>query len=488
MQAINKVVENRNGNYKEKILQFGEGNFLRAFTDWMIDKANSDGIYEGSIVVCQPVKEGIADMLNSQDCTYTLAMRGIENSAPVERIETVTSISRCINPYSDYAALMELAASPDLEVVISNTTEAGIAYKEGDALTDAPPASFPAKIAAFLYSRYKAFDGAMDKGLLFLPVELIDNNGSELKKIVLRYAQEWNLGAEFTAWIEEANKFTSTLVDRIVTGYPRSEIGYFEEKLGYRDNAIVTSEIFNLWVIEGKKEWAEILPVHRTDANVIWTEDVTPYKKRKVRILNGAHTATVLAAYLSGHDYVLDFMHDDIFKSYLDKLIFDEIIPTLDLPKEELEEFAKAVSDRFANPYIKHSLLDISLNSCSKFTARCLPSLLSFKETNGTVPSCLSFALAAFIAFYKGEFRDGKYIGKRPEGTEYEIRDSAPVLEFFNDCWNNREDSIVKEVLSNRDFWNGTDLTETDGLEKAVSDHLGQIHSKGIRNAISDLV
>ena len=491
MKTINETVKKTYGNYPERVLQFGEGNFLRAFVDWMIDKANRDGIYRGSIVLCQPIEKGLKDMINAQDGVYTLAMRGSENGKAVENIEVITSVSRCINPYEDkdYDVLMDLAKSPDLEVVVSNTTEAGIAYHAGDRLTDRPPVSFPAKVTSFLYERYKAFDGAADKGLLFLPVELIDNNGAELKRIVLQYADEWELGEGFVNWVESANEFTSTLVDRIVTGYPRDEVGYFEEKLGYRDNIIDTSELFNLWVIEGDKKWADKLPVHKTDANVIWTDDVKPYKKRKVRILNGAHTSTVLAAYLAGFDIVMDFMKDDTFRTFMNDVIYKEVIPTLDLPKDELESFAAAVNDRFANPYIKHKLLDISLNSCSKFNARCLPSLLGYVEEKKELPKCLTFSLAAFIKFYQGEMKDGVYTGTRKDGTAYPIRDDAAVLEFFSDVWS-RPDSedIAQAVLSKTDFWSGKDLTEVPGLKDAVAGYLKELETEDVRTVVERLI
>lgn len=487
---INEMIEKKNGNFPEKILQFGEGNFLRAFADWMIDEANERGDYQGSIVLCQPIGEfpHMSDMINSQDGIYTLAMRGIEHGEAVEKIKPITSVSRCINAYRDFDALMEIARSIDLEVVISNTTEAGIAYKEGDQLTDTPASSFPAKVTQFLYERYKVFHGDVSKGLLFLPVELIDYNGTELKKIVLRYANEWNLEKEFINWIEEANKFTNTLVDRIVTGYPRDQINYFEEKNGYSDNIIVTSEVFNLWVIEGKKEWADILPIHKGEANVIWTEDVKPYKMRKVRILNGGHTSTVLAAYLAGHNFVLDFMKDEVFESYLQKLLYEEVIPTLDLPKEELEEFAKAVSERFANPYIKHNLLDISLNSCSKFNARCLPSLVGYALKFNEVPKLLTFSLAAFIKFYQITNDEGKYIGERADGTKYQVKDDADVLEFFEKIWaTDNVADIAKAVLSNTSFWSGKDLTEVAGLEGLVAAYLEDMKHKDMREIVASL-
>ncbi|UEL48737.1 tagaturonate reductase [Terrisporobacter hibernicus] len=488
MKKINETIEKRYNKYPEKILQFGEGNFLRAFTDWMINKGNKENVYQGSIVLCQPIAPGLANLINDQEGLYTLAMRGIENGQAVEKIEQITSVSRCINPYEDYNALLDIARSADLEVVISNTTEAGISYKEGDKLTDTPPSSFPAKITALLFERYKAFNGAGDKGLLFLPVELIDNNGAELKRIVLQYANEWKLGEEFVNWIETANEFTSTLVDRIVTGYPKDQIDYFEEKLGYKDNLIVTSELFNLWVIEGKKEWSEILPIHKTDANVIWTEDVTPYKKRKVRILNGAHTSTVLAAYLGGHDIVLDFMNDEIFKSYLNKLMFNEIIPTLDLPKEELESFACDVIDRFANPYIKHRLLDISLNSASKFNARCLPSLLEYIEEKNEIPTHLTFSLAAFMKFYQGKLIEGQYMGARFDGTTYAIKDDADVIAFFANTWaKGSAADVAHDVLSNTALWSGKDLSEVAGLENAVTKHLINMETTNMKDLVASL-
>ena len=489
MKTVNEAVEKKYGNYPEKVLQFGEGNFLRAFVDWMIDKANRDGIYHGSIVLCQPIAQGLKDMINAQDGVYTLAMRGAENGQPVEKIEVITSVSRCINPYENYEDLMEIARSADLEVVVSNTTEAGIASHAGDQPTDRPPVSFPAKVTAFLYERYKAFHGDPEKGLLFLPVELIDNNGAELKRIVLQYAQEWELGQEFTDWVNTANAFTSTLVDRIVTGYPRDEVSYFEEKLGYKDNIIDTSELFNLWVIEGDKKWADKLPVHKTDANVIWTDDVKPYKKRKVRILNGAHTSTVLAAYLAGFDIVGDFMKDDTVRTFMNNVIYQEVIPTLDLPKEELESFAAAVNDRFANPYIKHKLLDIALNSCSKFNARCLPSLLGYVEEKGVLPKCLTFSLAAFIKFYQGEWKDGVYTGTRKDGTQYPLRDDESVIRFFADAWSeNDAEGTAEAVLSNKDFWSGKDLTEVPGLKDAVAGYLKEMEEKDIKEIMAELI
>ncbi|MDO4546880.1 MAG: tagaturonate reductase [Clostridia bacterium] len=486
MNRIDQVVEKTYGNYPEKVLQFGEGNFLRAFADWMIDMCNRQGLFNGSIVLCQPISHGMAQVLNNQNCLYTVAMRGMEDAEAKQNIECISSVSRCINPYEDYEALLDIARSPDLKVIISNTTEAGITYKDGCKLTDRPPESYPAKLCAFLYERYRAFSGAGDKGVLVLPVELIDDNGHVLERIVKRYAAQWNLEKGFIEWLDTSCHITSTLVDRIVTGFPRDEVEYFEKELGYTDDALVTCELFNLWVIEGDEKWADVLPIHKTPAHVIWTDDVAPYKKRKVRILNGAHTSTVLAAFLAGHDTVGQFMEDDVFKGFMNGLLFDEVIPTLDLPKRDLEDFALAVNDRFSNPYIKHKLLDIALNSCSKFNARCLPSLLSYADKKGELPKRLVLSLAAFIRFYKGEFIDGVYTGTRPGGT-YSIRDDRDTLEFFADVWKNgTAQSVTNAVLSNESFWSGRDLTNVSGLESAVADLLSDMLKRPMREIVKE--
>lgn len=478
----------RYNHYPERILQIGEGNFLRAFADWMINSINANGSYQGSVVLCQPIVNGLADKINAQEGIYHVAMRGIEDGQPVERIETITSVSRCINPYQDYEAFLQIARSEDLQVVISNTTEAGIAYDPNAKLTGGVPSSFPAKVTALLYERYQAFHGAQDRGLLFLPVELIDNNGAELKRIVLRHAQEWGLGQDFINWIETANHFTSTLVDRIVTGYPRENIAAYDEKLGYHDDLFDTCELFNLWVIEGDPAWKDILPLHKGAGNVIWTSDVTPYKKRKVRVLNGGHTSTVLAAYLAGHDTVLDFMNDPLFRGYLDDVLYQEVLPTLDLPKDELLSFAMAVGDRFSNPYIRHKLLDISLNSCSKFNARCLPTLLAYHEQFGKLPEHMTFALAAFIRFYKVTETENGYAGHRKGGEAYPVRDDAGVLRFFCETWKSGDPAAVAHAaLANTAFWSGRDLTAVPGLEQAVASYLNQMETQDMREVVASL-
>ena len=474
--------------YPEKVLQIGEGNFLRAFSDWMIELANRDGRFEGSVILCQPIEQGLAKLLNEQKCKYTVVMRGMENDNAVEKSERIDCCSRAISPYADYDAFLRIARSKDLKVIISNTTEAGIAYHEGDQLSDHPPVSYPAKLAAFLYERYTHFSGASDAGVLVLPVELIDDNGHVLKKIILRYAEEWKLEAEFMQWVEHDCAIASTLVDRIVTGYPRDEIEQFTEKLAYTDNCLVTCELFDLWVIEADKKWAEVFPIGGGEANVVWTDDAAPYKKRKVRILNGAHTSTVLGAYLAGHDIVLDMMNDEVFSTFMKGLLFEEVIPTIDLPKQDLIDFAAAVDSRFRNPYIKHKLLDISLNSCSKFRARCLPSLLdSAKMTGNKLPARLSASVACLIRFYKGEKTSEGYIGKRENGEPYQIRDDASVIDAFEAAWKaDDNESVVQSILSNPELW-GEDLTKVEGLKAAVVEALNTIKNKGVSACVKAL-
>ena len=482
-----------NGALPEKVLQFGEGNFLRGFVDWMIQQMNNDNEFNGKVVVVQPIEHGMTDKVNQQDGLYTLYLRGIQNGQVVEDKEIISSISRGINPYTAFDEYLKCAENPDLRVIVSNTTEAGIAYNANDRLDQTPPVSFPGKLTVFLYQRYKAFNGDAGKGLIIIPCELIDRNGDQLKKIVLQLAEEWQLEAGFITWLQEANYFLSTLVDRIVTGYPFEEVQKLSDELGYQDQLINTAEIFHLWVIEGDKKLAEELPFTQVGLNVIWTDDMTPYRTRKVRILNGAHTMTVLAAYLFGKDTVKECMDDPIISAFMKKGIYEEIIPTLDLPEAELNEFAAAVSERFANPFIKHYLLSIALNSTSKFKTRVLPSILEYIKRKNSLPKTLTFSLASLLAFYRGsEIQDNALIGNR-NGNEYKIQDDMPVLEIFKSAWEKYDDSLqgaqslVSHFFSLKDIW-GMNLNELDGFTDAASEYLFDIVNNGMNQAIAKLI
>lgn len=478
----------------EKVLQFGEGNFLRGFVDWMFNEMNKKELFNGKVVIVQPLENGMINLLNEQDSLYTLFLRGIQNGKVVEDKEIITSVSRCINPYAQYEDYMKCAENPELRVIISNTTEAGIAYNPGEKLDDKPQASFPGKITAFLYSRFKIFNGDSSKGFIIIPCELIDKNGENLKRIVLQLANEWNLGSDFISWVETSNYFLNTLVDRIVTGYPRDEMESITESLGYKDNGLDTAEIFHFWAIEGDPRHAEELPFAKAGLNVVFANDITNYRSRKVRILNGAHTMTVLAAYLSGKDTVKECMDDDLISKYMKQGIFDEIIPTLDLPKEELDAFAAAVSERFANPFIKHYLLSISLNSTSKFKSRVLPSILEYKNRKGSLPKVLSFSLAALIAFYRGtEITGNAMTGKRENGDTYSIKDDMPVLEFFKNLWSAYDGTVegagklTKAVLGNTSMWS-QDLNNIPEFTEVVTNYLYSILTKGVEQTLKTFV
>jgi tagaturonate reductase len=469
------------GKRTEKILQFGEGNFLRAFFDIFIDDLNRKGLFDGSVVIVQPIAQGVemVDKINEQDGLYTVVLRGLENKKPVVKQQVVSAVSRAINPYRDYAAYMENVKNPDLRFIVSNTTEAGIVFLETDkpsATASEPPSSFPAKITAFLYERFKFFEGAPDKGFIFIPCELIDDNGSQLKEFVLKHAENWGLPLEFIAWVNMYNHFANTLVDRIVTGHPKDED--FDKQLGYHDELIAACEIFHFFAIDANSEATveirKTLPFHEANMNILLT-DVKPYKLRKVRILNGGHTCSILAAFLCGMETVKEMMDDPLFTRYLRESIHEEIIPAMagkGLEEKDLLSFADSVFDRFANPYIKHYLLSIALNSVSKFKARVLPSILDYYKLTGKAPKILTLSFAALIAFYKG--------------GAHTPQDDDTVLDFFREAWKN-PDTVAKNTLASIEFW-GENLNDLQGFTKAVSAHLTGIEKHGMRKEILQVI
>lgn len=484
--------KNRYKEYPEKILQFGAGVFLRAFADWMLDEMNDRGLFNGSITIVQPRNNRtICDMLNRQNCNYTLLMRGMEKSEVIETHKVIHSVKRCINTYDQYDEYMNCATNPNLRFVISNTTEAGIVYDGTTKHTDTPPSSFPAKVTVLLYRRYQAFGGSKDKGLVFLPCELIENNGDLLKEIILRHARDWDLGDGFIQWVEQDNVFTNTLVDRIATGYPKEEAPALFGKMGYEDPLLDTAEPYHLWVIEGDAKLAEEIPFEKAGLHVIWTEDITPYRERKVRILNGAHTMTVLAAYLAGKDTVGECMDDPSIAQFMRKGILEEVAVTLNFSPEEIKEFAESVFERFRNPFIKHYLLSIALNSVSKWKTRILPSLLDYQRITGKLPDKLSFSLAALVAFYRGKRKETvEYVGER-EGRSYTIADAPSAIALFADLWANYETTgdlraLVNEVLGAEQLW-GQTLHKIEGLDEKVFSYLSSIIEEGAYATMSSL-
>ena len=474
MQQLNRNTISVN-TYTERIIQFGEGNFLRAFANWMIHEMNKKANFDGGVVVVQPIDQGLVKLLNEQDGLYTLYLNGIKNGKAISEHEIIDCIQRSINPYENYEAYLKNAENPDLRFVISNTTEAGISYNENDTLNDSPQSSFPGKLTALLYKRFQTFKGASDKGLIVIPCELIDRNGDNLKRIILQYAKDWKLGNDFIEWINADNIFCNTLVDRIVPGYPRDKMEAITKELGYKDNLVVEGEQFHLWVIEGPKTVKEEFPSEACGLNVVFTNNMEPYRTRKVRILNGAHTALVPVGYLYGIDRVRESLEDVVVGTFLKEALFNNICPTLDLPDDELKQFSNDVLDRFRNPYLEHELMSISLNSVSKYKTRVLPSVLEFIKRKNALPSYLLFSLAALIAFYKGD-RNGSTIS---------LKDDAAVLSFFEAQWKTNDiAAVVNETLTNIDFW-GIDLTKVYGLENEVVQHLESIIENGTKSALN---
>ena len=474
-----------------KVVQYGGGNFLRAFVDYFFDLANEKGLFNGSVAIVESLENSNVDRFKGQDCQYTLQLRGNVNGEKYVETRVITCIDKAVTVFYDFEEYMALAKEEELRFFVSNTTEAGIVFHDTDKFEDKLHVTFPAKLTQFLYERYKAFGGDMNKGLIMLPVELIDDNGIVLKKYVLDYIDMWKLEEGFKNWVENACVFTSTLVDRIVPGFPRDEKDEICASLGYNDDLLDTAEPFALWVIESPVDISKELPLDKAlegkvNMNIIFTDNQKPYKQRKVRILNGAHTSFVLASYLMGHDTVKESMDDELVRNFMNETIQEEIIPTLTLPKAELEEFAAAVVDRFNNPFIKHALLSISLNSVSKWRARCMPSLLGYVEKFGKLPKDLTFSIAALLAFYKGtEIKDGALIGSR-NGEEYKIMDDPEVMEFFKENSGLPSRELTEKYLSNVQF-HGQDLTKVEGLADAVAKDLEDIRTLGARKAMENL-
>lgn len=468
-----------------KILQFGEGNFLRGFVDYMVDIANEKGEFDGDIIIVKPRDHGDLSQFKVQDCQYTVSLRGLINGKATIKNRIITSISEAISAYKDYDTYSLLSQLDTLRYIVSNTTEAGIVYEETDEFDMKPPKSFPGKVAQFLYKRYKFFNGSSDKGLIILPVELIDENGLRLKEIIIKHSIKWNLEDEFRTWLEESCVFCSTLVDRIITGFPKNETDKLWNEWGYKDELIVTGEPYASWIIESPIDISSEFKLDKANLPVVYTKDLKPYKQRKVRILNGSHTSFVLASFLAGNDIVLESMNDKTIFNFINDTIFDEIIPSLNQNKDELIHFASDVIERFKNPYVKHELLSIALNSVSKWRARCLPSFISFVELNKKLPKHLTFSLAALMQFYKGkEIRNGALIGHR-NGVEYTIRDDFEVLKFFSENCEKPSNEFANNFLSKIEFF-GQDLTKIDGLVEEITKFLDEINEKGMRKAIED--
>ena len=475
-QKLNREILGKEAKFPIKVVQFGEGNFLRAFVDYAFQVLNKKVDFNAGVAVIQPLEGGLVHMLNDQDGLYTLFLNGIKKGEKIQEIEVIENIVKAINPYTEFDQFLALAKEEELEFVISNTTEAGIEFIDSDTMDMTPPKAFPARLAVLLYERFKHFNGDNLKGLTIIPCELINHNADTLKAILLQYSDLWNLGDDFKNWLENACTFHNTLVDRIVPGYPRNEIEEYNSKIDYEDNLIVTAEPFFLWVIEGDEKLKAKLPFDKTNLDVKIVSDMQPYRTRKVRILNGAHTALVPLSILYGNETVKESVDNEFTGDFVNKVIFDEINPTLDMDKSELNQFAEEVLDRFRNPFIKHQLSDIALNSISKFKVRVLPSLLKYVELNQKLPVYLTFSLACTIRFYQGEWN----------GKVLPIKDNQEIVDTFKEAWrSNNTEKVAKEILANTEFWD-QDLNEVKGLAEAIILALNEIEANGIEKGFEN--
>ncbi|MGB8703500.1 MAG: tagaturonate reductase [Gillisia sp.] len=470
MKKLNRKTAGITQKLPIKVVQFGEGNFLRAFVDYIIDKLNSSSDFNAGVAVIQPLPGGMVEMLEDQDGLYTLFMRGVKKGKEIEERRIISCIEKTIDPYLDYSEFLDLAKEEELEFLISNTTEAGIAFNSEDTLKGHPHKSFPAKVTALLYERFKHFKGAKNKGLSIIPCELINHNADTLKNVIFQYVELWNLENDFKNWLENSNDFHNTLVDRIVPGYPKDDISAYEAQLDYKDKMIVSAEVFLLWVIEGDEKLKKKIPFDSIDENILVVKDLQPYRTRKVRILNGAHTTMVPFSILFGNETVKETVDDGFTGKFVQKAVFEEIIPTLDLSEEELKSFAEEVFDRFRNPFIKHQLSSIALNSISKFKVRVLPSLLEFQEKFNKLPLHLTYAFACLVRFYKGEWK----------GHSLPVNDDEEVVKQLRKSWeHNSYKEITEEILSNESYW-GQDLTKIPNLKERIAFALDCIDNRGV--------
>jgi tagaturonate reductase len=478
MRALNRETAKAN-RYPTKVIQFGEGNFLRAFVDWIICKTNKATDFNAGVVVVQPIEKGMIDVLNEQQGLYHANLQGVDGGETVDSIEMIDVINEAINPYRDFAKFMALAENPDVRFVISNTTEAGIAFDPKCRLEDEPASSYPGKLTQLLYHRYTHFEGDASKGLIILPCELIFLNGKELKRCIYQYIELWQLGDGFKAWFEQACGVYCTLVDRIVPGYPKDTIEQIHERIGYEDKLVVKGEIFHLWVIEAPESVAEEFPANKAGLNVLFVPSEAPYHERKVTLLNGPHTVLSPVGYLSGLDTVKECMEDEQVGAFVRKVMFGELMETLNLPKAELEAFANSVVERFVNPYVKHFVTSIMLNSFPKYKTRDLPGLKTYLERKGELPKGLVLGLAAIITYYKG--------GKRGD-VEICPNDDAAIIELLGSLWSSGDLRTVAEGVLGAEFIWGENLNEIAGLTELLIAYLEIIQSKGMREAVQTVI
>ena len=479
MERLNRKTAPQAKTYTEKIIQFGEGNFLRAFIEWIIWKTNQKTDFDASVVIVQPIEKGMVDMLNEQDCLYHLNLQGLDKGQSVDSVDMIDVVSRGLNPYREFEEYLKLAEQPQMRFVISNTTEAGIAFDPNCKLDDKPALSYPGKLTQLLYHRYEYFKGDMTKGFIIFPCELIFENGKHLKECIRQYIDLWNLGEGFSNWFENACGVYSTLVDRIVPGYPRDTAAQLCERVGYQDNMLDKAEIFHLWVIEAPKEIAAEFPADKAGLNVLFVPSEAPYHERKVTLLNGPHTVLSPVGYLSGLNTVKECCEDPLIGKFVHKVMYEELLPTLNLPENELLQFAGDVMERFRNPFVKHFVTSIMLNSFPKFRTRDLPGIKTYLERKGELPAGLVLGLAAICTYYKG--------GKRGE-DEIVPNDDPKIIQLLKDLWATDDVRKVAEGVLGAEFIWDEDLNAIPGLTRLLTKALALIQMEGMRAAVQCIV
>ena len=464
----------------ERIIQFGEGNFLRAFVDWIVYNMNEKADFDSSVVIVQPIEKGLVDMLNEQDCLYHVNLQGLDKGEVVNSLTRIDVVSRALNPYHQFDEYLKLAEQPEMRFVISNTTEAGIAFDPACKLDDAPASSYPGKLTQLLYHRFKTFNGDLTKGFIIFPCELIFLNGHHLKDCIRKYIEHWNLGEEFSKWFEQACGVYATLVDRIVPGFPHKSIEAIQENLQYKDNMVVQAEVFHLWVIEAPQEVAKEFPADKAGLNVLFVPSEAPYHERKVTLLNGPHTVLSPVAYLAGLNIVREACQHEVIGEYINKVMFEELMETLNLPKEELKVFAEDVLERFNNPFVDHQVTSIMLNSFPKYQTRDLPGLKTYLERKGTLPKGLVLGLAAIITYYKG--------GVRADGAEIVPNDAPEIMQLLSDLWaTGCTRKVAEGVLEAENIW-GENLNLIPGLTDAIKGYLDDIQEKGLMEVVKSIL
>lgn len=478
MEALNRSTA-RAVRYPEKVIQFGEGNFLRAFVDWIIWNTNQKTDFNAGVVVVQPIESGLADVLESQDGLYHVNLQGIDKGEAVDSIQMIDVVSRALNPYADFEGYMALAENPDIRFVVSNTTEAGIAFDPKCRLEDRPASSYPGKLTQLLYHRYEHFKGDPAKGLIILPCELIFLNGKELKKCIHQYIDLWDLGEGFKDWFEQACGVYCTLVDRIVPGYPKDTIDQIHERIGFKDSLVVKGEIFHLWVIEAPESVAAEFPADKAGLNVLFVPSEAPYHERKVTLLNGPHTVLSPVGYLSGLDTVRECVEDPEIGRYVRKVMYGELLETLNLPRPELEAFADSVVERFVNPYVRHFVTSIMLNSFPKYRTRDLPGLKTYLDRKGELPEGLVLGLAAIITYYKGGMRGD---------TAIVPNDDPAIVSLLKELWASDDVRKVAEGVLAAEFIWGEDLNLIPGLTDMTTEYLHVIQNEGMRAAVRKVI